>query len=207
MASPERVSSQQLVSIDTITDGIIVLRSKALRAILQVEGINFDLKGPDEQQGIVSAFQDFLTSLDFTLQIAIRSRSVNLDPYLNGILARRENEPNDLLKAQMTEYANFLDTFVRDYHIMRKLFFVVIPYQQTTAAKLGIPFTPGATAPGAPASSEEEFSRSRAQLETRINIVSSGLSRMGLENHLLTTEELVKYFYSFYNPQDADAAE
>jgi hypothetical protein len=204
MAIPERVSSQQLVTINTIKDGIIVLNSKALRAVLQVEGINLDLKGPDEQTGVITAFQDFLTSLDFTLQVAIRSRKVNLEPYLNGILARRETEPNELLKAQMTEYANFLDTFIRDYNITRKLFFVVIPYQQTTTAKMAAPFNPGASTPQPGTSPDEEFNRSRAQLETRINIVSSGFTRMGLQNRLLTTEELVKYFYSFYNPQDAD---
>lgn len=203
----EKVASQQLVNIESIKDGVITLKNGGLRIVLEAEGINFDLKSPEEQTGIVGSFQEFLTSIDFSLQIVVRSQVVNIEPYLNKIAERQSSETNELLKAQMADYMNFLDKFIKENHIMTKRFLVVIPYQpaiinQSTVSKLSsmLPIPKIGGAPGEDAG--EEYSRNRSQLENRLNIVTNGLSRMGIPYRQLTTEELVPLFYSLYNPQE-----
>jgi hypothetical protein len=204
----EKVSSQQLVSLDTIKNGVIVLRDGGLRLVLEVEGINFDLKSPEEQSGIITSFQEFLTSLDFSLQIVVRSQVVNLDPYLSQISERQNKETNELLKAQMTDYMNFLDNFIKENHIMTKRFFLVSPYQPSLTSQSALsqissvlPISGQKQQPEP--TKTEEFNRSQAQLQTRLNIVSNGLSRMGIPFRQLETEELVQLFYSLYNPQES----
>lgn len=203
----EKVASQQLVNIESIKDGVITLKNGGLRIVLEAEGVNFDLKSPEEQTGIVGSFQEFLTSIDFSLQIIVRSQVVNIEPYLNKIAERQSSETNELLKAQMADYMNFLDKFIKENHIMTKRFLVVVPYQpaiinQSTVSKLSsmLPIPKIGGAPSEDAS--EEYSRNRSQLENRLNIVTNGLSRMGIPYRQLTTEELVPLFYSLYNPQE-----
>ena len=56
-----------------IRDGVVILKNGALRAILLVSSLNFDLKSSDEQEGIILQYQNFLNSLDFPVQIVISS--------------------------------------------------------------------------------------------------------------------------------------
>ncbi|KKU43722.1 MAG: hypothetical protein UX61_C0012G0004 [Parcubacteria group bacterium GW2011_GWA2_46_7] len=202
----EKVASQQLINIETIRDGIIILKDGGLRIILEAEGVNFDLKSPDEQSGMISSFQEFLTSIDFSLQIVVRSQVAVIEPYLKKIAERQSMETNELLKAQMADYTSFLDTFIKENHIMTKRFLVVVPYQpaalnQSTFSHLSSMLPLSQQQPETN-SVNEEFSRNRAQLENRLNIVSNGLARMGIPYRQLDTEELIKLFYSLYNPQE-----
>jgi len=71
-------SSQQFLPFNEVKDGIIILRSGGLRGILMVSSLNFALKSSDEQQAIIYQFQNFLNSLDFTAQILVHSRRVNM---------------------------------------------------------------------------------------------------------------------------------
>jgi type IV secretory pathway VirB4 component len=203
----EKVASQQLVNIETIKDGVITLKDGGLRLVLEVEGVNFDLKSPEEQTGIINSFQEFLTSLDFSLQIIIRSQIVVIEPYLNKIAERQKSETNELLKSQMTDYMNFLANFIRENHIMTKYFLVVVPYQpailnQSAISRLSslIPLPKSTANQPTP---DQEYARHRAQLENRFNIIANGLSRMGVQYRQLPTEELIPLFYSLYNPQES----
>jgi len=202
----EKVASQQLVTLESIKDGVITLKTGGLRVVLEAEGINFDLKSPDEQTGIVSSFQEFLTSIDFSLQIIVRSQIVNIEPYLNKIAERQKTETNELLQAQMADYVNFLGKFIKENHIMTKRFLIVIPYQpailnQSTVAQISS-MLPIPKISGAQPNASEEHGRSLAQLQNRVNIVTNGLSRMGIPYRQLSTEELVPLFYSLFNPQE-----
>ena len=65
----EALPTQQFIEIDSVRNGTLVLKNGGLRQILLVTGINFDLKSEEEQGMILGLFQNFLNSLDFSLQI------------------------------------------------------------------------------------------------------------------------------------------
>ena len=73
-------STQKYVDVDEIRDGVIVLKSGALRSILLVSSLNFDLKSSEEQDAIIGQYQSFLNSLDFPIQIVVSSRRFNIEP-------------------------------------------------------------------------------------------------------------------------------
>ena len=76
-------STQKYLSIDTIQDSVVILKDGGLRAVLMTSSMNFDLKSSDEQDAIIYAYQNFINSLDFPLQIQISSRVLNINGYLN----------------------------------------------------------------------------------------------------------------------------
>ena len=78
-------STQNYVEVDAIRDGVIVLKNGALRAVLLVSSLNFDLKSSQEQDAIIAQYQSFLNSLDFPLQIVVSSKKFNIEPYLEKI--------------------------------------------------------------------------------------------------------------------------
>ena len=124
----EALPTQQFIEIEAIKNGVIILKNTGLRQILMVSGINFDLKSEEEQGMLISLFQNFLNSLNFTVQIFIHSRKLNIDSYLEGLSVRESQESNELLKNQIAEYREFIRSFVAENAIMNKTYFVVVSY-------------------------------------------------------------------------------
>ena len=63
-----------------IKDNLIYTQKKKL-AVLKIEPINFSIKPEGEQEAITLAFQKFLNSLDFPVQLLMTTETLNLKDY------------------------------------------------------------------------------------------------------------------------------
>lgn len=199
-------ASQQFVPIKEIQDGIVVLKDGGLRAILMASSINLSLKSQDEQTATILQFQNFLNTLDFSLQISVQSRKFNITNYVSLLEGRVREQTEPLLKIQTEEYIKFIKDFTESTNIMTKHFFLVIPLMPLKGAEGGImdkvlPSNKTMTR----AEKEEAFSEERSQLEQRIAVVEQGLSRIGVRTLQLKTEDEVELFYRVFNPGDAES--
>ena len=77
--------TQQFLDVMEVKEDVMVLKNGSLRAVLAVSAINYDLKSSDEQDAIITHYQDFFNSLDFPLQILISSRKINMERYMEFI--------------------------------------------------------------------------------------------------------------------------
>lgn len=195
-------ATQSFVDVQTIHDGVVTLKGGALRRILIVNGVNFDLKSEAEQGLILGGFQNFLNALDFPVQCFIHSRKVNIERYLASIAERKATEPNELLKIQIDEYISFVRSFVDENAIIEKTFFIVVPYNTTTgsAATRGI-FSLFGKKSAQDTAAEQSHQASLAQLDERVSQVVDGLNQIGLHALPLDDESLTEFFYNLYNPQ------
>ncbi len=197
-------TTQDFVSIRDIKDNVIIQKNGQMCMILLASSINFALKSLDEQKAVLMQFQQFINTLDFTLQIYIQSRKLNIEPYLELLSGLDVKQDNDLMRIQLREYIEFIRTFTEDVDVMSKNFFVVIPY---TPTKLNLTknftnlFTP-TTQTNTALPTDNQFEEHRIQLEQRVGIVSEGLSRVGVRTISLQKDDLVELFYHLYNPSD-----
>lgn len=204
--SKAAIAAQEFIPIESIRDGIIVLKgNEGLRAILMVSSLNFALKSEEEQDALVFQYENFLNSLDFPMQLVVQSRRLNILPYVETLAARQKDETNELLKVQISEYIEFIKTFVDLSHIVAKTFYAVVPFQPSVAERGGgilKSLTSFFSSSGKPKAveDEEEFTNFRTQLLQRVDAVSLGLRRLGLRVAVLNTEELIELFYGLYNP-------
>src|ERR1019366_9401539 len=97
-------TTQDFIPIQEIRDGIVILRSGAMRSIVLATSLNFALKSADEQTAILSQFQSFLNSLDFSIQIFAQSKKLDIRPYLALLEDRYKEQATDLMKIQVREY-------------------------------------------------------------------------------------------------------
>src|SRR6185295_17038815 len=100
-------ATQEFVPIKEVRDGVVILKDGSMRGIVLASSLNFSLKSDDERQAIINQFQDFLNSLDFSVQISIESRRLNIRPYIALLEERYKEQVNDLMKIQTTEYIEF----------------------------------------------------------------------------------------------------
>lgn len=185
-------AAQEFVPIKEIRDGVVILKDGSMRSIAMVSSLNFALKSPDEQQAIIMQFQNFLNSLDFSIQISLQSKELDIRPYIALLEARYKDELGDLMKIQIKEYIQFVKTFVEQSDIMTKVFYVIVPFSQVLGSNKKDGDNKNV--------SGDHFEENRLQLEQRMGVVQQGLTRCGLRSVQLGTEELVELYYKIFNP-------
>ncbi len=209
MAESQFARAQDFVQIKDIKEGVVLLKNGGLRKVIMVDGLNFDLKSEDEQSVITFAYQNFLNSLDFPIQINIHSRKLNIEDYLKRLDERQAKEENELLKTQIGEYREFIRSFIESNAVMTKNFFVVVPYDPVSLPSVDSSLLPKFLGGGSPSvvAPEEILPRNREQLHQRAEQVISGLRQVGLRAVGLEDPELLELFYNFYNPTTIEKRE
>ncbi len=197
-------ASQDFVPVKEIKQDVVVLKNNELRKVLLASSINFALKSYDEQQAILSQFQSFLNTIDFSIQFYVQSRRLNIQPYLNLLHERESLQDNDLMRIQLREYIDFVSTFVNEVDIMTKNFFVVVPYSPSVVnlEKNITNILSGKKRVKKEQRKEESFYENRTQLEQRASLVVQGLNRIGIRTITLEEQELTELYYHIFNPGD-----
>ncbi len=203
-------ATQEFVPIKEVRDGIVVLKDGGLRAILLCSSLNFSLKSDDERNAIMLQFQDMLNSLDFSMEIVVQSRKLDIRPYIALLEEREKEQVNDLMRIQVREYIDFIKNFTESTNIMTKNFFIVISYSPAIIGSANKAAGLASMLPGKSSSKEKAaikeatFEESRTQLEERLFIVEQGLTRCGIRTARLGTEEVIELFYKAFNPGETE---
>ncbi len=195
--------TQDFVPIQEVRDGIVVLKDGSLRAIILASSVNMSLKSEQEQQALISQFQNFLNSLEFSTQITVQSRRLDIRPYLLTLEKRLGEQQEELLRTQTREYIGFIKWFSESVNIMSKNFYVIIPYSYAplgphNKTNLLSKFMPGGK--GKKEEAAEAFEEQRSQIEERVSVVTQGLTRLGIRTVSLGTQEVIEVYYNMYNP-------
>lgn len=200
-------ATQEFVPIQEIRDGIIVLKDGGLRAIILANSVNLSLKSEEEQRATILQFQNFLNTLDFSVQISVQSRRLDIRPYLLLLENRIKVQNEPLLKLQTREYVEFIKNFTDSVSIMTKSFFVVVPYSERTLLsdssvldKLVSRKSRGEME----AARQVAFEEKRSQLLERVAVISQGLGRCGINCAELGTEEVIEVLYKVFNPGELE---
>jgi hypothetical protein len=193
-------STQKYLDIAEIKEDTVVMRDGSLRAVIVVSSVNFSLKSGDEQNALISSYQNFLNALEFSIEILMQSRKLDIHAYLDKLRLTMQQQTNELLRMQTQEYIEYITKLIEFASIMNKTFYVIVPLS-TGAVKTGlVSRITGLFSPAKGISSQKlGFENAREELLKRVNQVSSGLAAMGLKTLVLSTEELIELMYNSYN--------
>jgi len=206
VATSTNKSTQSSLIINEIKDGIVIMKDGSLRSVVLTSAINFDLMSQAEQDGAELAFQSFLNSLHFPIQIVIKSRKIDLDNYIDKLKKSRDDQDNPLLADLMEDYIVNVQSLIEEVNIMDKQFFVVIPYFPVTAptsANIVQNLSTILKPANVVSVQAPEFENSKKELRQRVQLVANGLAQMGLRAIPLNTQELIDLYYTSYNPDVA----
>jgi type IV secretory pathway VirB4 component len=200
-------STQNSLLISEIKDGIVIMRDGSLRAVVLGSAINFDLMSPQEQDAVEFAYQGFINSLHFPIQIVVKSQRIDLDNYIEKLKNLRNEQANELLGLLMDDYTANIRALVDEVNIMDKQFYVVVPYFPPLINTKSGNIIGGVTNAMKPAPvitvAEEDFRKYKQELQQRVSLVSSGMAQMGIRAVALGTQELIDLYYGWYNPEVA----
>lgn len=206
-------STQNMLQLAEVRDGIVIMNDGSYRSVIMVKSINFDLMSPQEQEAVEYAYQGFLNSLYFPVQIFIRSQKVDLHPYIAKLDKIRSEHDNMLLAMLMEDYIGYIDALSQQTNIMDKKFYVVIPYfpiasdpQQALAQSKD--FFTGlknlfSSKDQHVTINEVDLEKAKSELRNRVQAVLAGLMQCGVQGLPLDTQELIELYYDTYNPDTA----
>jgi type IV secretory pathway VirB4 component len=207
---PKSKPAQDFIPFSEVRDGIVILKDGSFRAVLMSSSLNISLKSQSEQEAIMAQFQNFLNSLEFSLQFYIQSRRLDIRPYLALLEEKEKEQINDLMKIQTREYIEFIKNFTETTNIMSKSFFIVVPYSSNVVSgmekkKFSVPFLNHSSSREKGTKEWlEDFEESKTQIEQRIAVIETGLTRIGVRVAQLGTEEVIELFYKIFNPGEID---
>lgn len=207
-------STQNLLEIAEIRDGIVIMKDGSFRSVIMVKSINFDLMSPQERDAVEFSYQGFLNSLYFPVQIFIRSQKVDLREYIEKLDKIRTEHENMLLAMLMDDYINYIDMLAAQTNIMDKHFYVVVPYFPITEDPNIKPlassksmfdgiFNMFSTAKTHVVIDETKLEAAKTELRNRVQAVLAGLLQCGIQGLPLDTQELIELYYDSYNPDTA----
>ncbi len=121
-------STQRYLPFSEIRDNVILMKDGSSRMVLKVHAMNFNLKSTEEQDAILISYQRFLNSINFPIQIIIRSLKVDIESYINRLKNLALKQQNSLLQEQTYKYIDFLMNLVDLAQIMKKEFYIIVPF-------------------------------------------------------------------------------
>ena len=204
-------STQRYLPFSQIRENIVIMKDSSARVVMHCSSINFLLKSTEEQDSIIMSFQRFLNSIDFPIQIMIRSTKLDINWYLDKLKGMAMKQKNTLLQNQTYEYIEYLRKLVEIAQIMKKDFFVVVPYDQDENKSvrdisfLGVFRNFWSAINGGDdllkiRSQIRNFATMKKWLSTRVNSVKTSLESIGIKATPLEKEDLIKLMTDYYNP-------
>ena len=203
-------NTETMLPISEVKNGIVILKDGGLRSILKVEWLNLDLKNYDEQQVILEQYKRFLNWLAFPIQILIRNTYLDLAEYLSYLRKNLKEIDNPALKRQWNSYVSFLEWIDNQQGLIYvKEFYVIVPYYQDEMdaeqinrswwdkflnilnAKDDVEMI---------VQRYRNFIKNEQNIQTRENVLISGLNDLGMSAERLDTAGVVSLLFRMYNP-------
>jgi len=205
-------STQRHLPFSQLRENVMIMKDNSVRSVMRCSTINFLLKSTEEQDAIIMSFQRFLNALDFPVQIMIRSTKLDIDGYLEKLKDKAVNQSNELLQNQTYEYIEYLKKLVEVAQIMKKDFYIVVPYdveedQSVKASGIFWIFKNFWRAInngddiGKIRSQIKNFTANKKWLSGRINTVKTSLESIGIRATALDKTEMVQLMTEYYNPR------
>lgn len=194
-------STQDHIEVRDIIDDLIMTKNGGITLVVQTTAVNFDLLSEYEQDNKIYAFAGLLNSLNFTIQILVKTNRIDITKYLDYLKTETNRAMSPGLKKQLIIYTTFIQNLIVTNDVLDKKFYIVIPYHPSTA-NIGNPIKVAkATESGPEMVKDKLVEKAKIFLYPKRDHVIKQLGRMGLQGHQLTSEELLEVIYDIYNPE------
>jgi len=196
-------TAQNFLDIYDITNNLVICKDGTTSIILTVDAMNFGLLAEEEQDAIMYAYAGLLNSLNYPIQIIIRSQTKDVTTYLKLLEEQELTAISEIMQRRIRLYREFVSNLIRERNVLDKKFYVVIP---ASPLELGL-LASSSVIPGKQTfdvSSVEKsvlIEKALTILEPKRDHLISQFARIGLFSRQVATQEIIQLFYLSYNPE------
>jgi hypothetical protein len=193
-------SSQDHLALADIASDLVILKDGGAVLVIRIWAVNFGLLSESEQESIIYAYGGLINSLNFAIQIVVRSQQKDISSYVDQLIEAEQKQKNPLLANQINKYRMFIAETVKQNNVLDKKFYIAIPF---SSFELGISGSAkGAFSKkkgGLPLPIETIVEKAKISLLPKRDHILRQLGRLGLRAKQMTNPELIELFYDIYN--------
>lgn len=197
--SSDEISTQQHLDIEDVRDDLLVLKSGVVSLVLETTALNFDLLSEEEQDAKIEAFAAVLNSLNFPLQIVVSTSRKDVTGYIEKLERHKNKQINAALKRQIAIYIQFIKNLTVHNEILDKRFFVIVPSVVGDVTRTSV-WKQMFGKPVKITNLARVLEQSKVKLYPKRDHITKQLKRMQISARQLTTDEIIRLFYSLYDP-------
>jgi len=190
-------STQAFTEVLDIREDTVLMKNGNACLIIELQAVNFALLSSEEQDAKVFGYAGHLNSLSFPVQIVVRSKQVNIMPYVDSLGEASIKASNPKLASNILQYQQFVKDLVTSATVLDKQFFLVLSYSLLeggigSVAKMGSTNT---------ADLDSFFVKAHSGLKTKAESLLSQIDRMSLRAKVVEGDGLVKLFHDIFNEE------
>lgn len=196
---PIRSSTQKFIEVIDVDHDLVMCMDGSCALVISTSAVNFGLLSEKEQEAIIFTYAGLLNSLSFPIEILIRTQHKDIASYLQLLAEQEGVQTNPKLKQSIADYRKFVAATVKEKDVLDKKFYIVIPF---SAIELGVSTKVlfGNKKRGLPYSKDYIYERALTVLTPKKDHIIKLLTRVGLRSFQLSTDQLLKLFFTIYNP-------
>lgn len=195
----KKISTQQHLDIEDIRDNLVILKNGKVASVIETSALNFDLLDSKEQDARIGAFAAFLNSIRFPIQIVIRTQRTDIARYMKLLERYKNSTSSDAIANQVAIYQDFITNLTQTTQILDKRFFTVIP-------SLKLPIVTNSWVkqlfgkPRKIVNISKLVEKAKEELTTKTDQIVKNYANLGVTAKQLKNDELIKLYYSMYEP-------
>lgn len=193
-------TTQDHLPVYEIQENLIILKNGSAAMVIETTAVNFGLLSEQEQDAIIYAYAALLNSLNFPIQILIRSERKDISMYLALLSEAAKKQTSPTKRAQIAAYRTFVAETVQRKNVLDKKFYIVLPFSSLELGSVKSLSQAVAKTPRLPAPISEITKKAAMSLTPKRDHVLRQLDRIGLTAKQLTNRELLSLVYRTYNP-------
>lgn len=199
--SAQKASTQHFTEILDIQEDIVLLSGGDACIIIELQAVNFALLSGEEQDAKVFGYAALLNSLSFPVQILMRSKKIDIVPYINSLSDASAKTTNTKLADSISKYKEFVQQLVTTAVVLDKKFYMVIAYSFLEEGVGSITRIGHNT----PSDKNDFFIRAKASLHTKAESLLSQIDRMAIRAKILEKDALINLFHDIFNEEGSKA--
>ncbi len=132
-------STQKWLPLETIQDGLILLKDGRYIKVVEVLPVNFYLKSDVEQENIIYYFASYLKIAPEHMQIRVLTQKADISEYTSRLAHFSETENNDACREMILDEMAFVQG-LSNHVAVKKRFFIVFSFAQRGFAEKTVSF-------------------------------------------------------------------
>ncbi|RLI88947.1 MAG: hypothetical protein DRO62_02705 [Candidatus Altiarchaeales archaeon] len=167
--------AQGLLDIRDIRADTVFLKKGGAIGLIKVTPINFGMLSKEDQDSVIYGFLEFLNTINFPIQIVMKSINLDINDYLSALKHRIEERDDKISLAYYEHFASYMRDYIESTRINDRLFYIVVPAKKHW--------------------DEREVIRS---LDTRCKNIMDALAFSGINSERLNKQQLLNLYASYF---------
>jgi hypothetical protein len=199
-------TTQNHLDIKDVRNDLVILRNGNVGLVLETTALNFDLLSEDEQDARILAFAALMNSVTFPIQIMIHTERTDVTNYIEKLQEVQSRQTSQALIKQIEIYMRFVKNLTINNEVLNKRFFVVIPAIFNAVEKPSIIKSLFGSKQQLGINIDRMLSKAQLELYPKRDHLVRLLKKMGISSRQLTTDELIRLYYTMYDPDKIGAS-